>query len=65
MKPTNGMEIKRDASFEPGGYVLPDGIVVTADNVTLDGRGAMLIGSDQSGQGVTISLGGCSGRAHP
>jgi parallel beta-helix repeat protein len=54
MKPMNGMEIKRDASFEPGVYALPDGIVISADNVTLDGRGAVLVGTNQFGQGITI-----------
>jgi parallel beta-helix repeat protein len=55
MKPSDGMEINKDTNFDRGIYLLPGGIAITADNVTLDGRGAVLVGTDQSGQGLTIN----------
>lgn len=48
------MEVSQDTRLEPGVYVLPNGITITADNVTLDGNGATLVGANQSGYGITI-----------
>ncbi len=47
--PEDGMKITRDTTLKPGVYFLPNGIEVGADNITLDGNGALLIGSDFKG----------------
>ena len=42
--------------LEPRVYILPDGITINADNVTLDGRGATIMGTDTtSGAGIKVS----------
>ena len=56
--PTDGMAIKKDTSLEPGVYVLPKGITIDADNVTLDCNGAVLVGKDRDGRGIA-----CIGRS--
>lgn len=52
--PTDGMVISENTVFQSGVYYLPNGIVIGADNVTLDGNGALLIGKQRNGHGVTI-----------
>ncbi len=52
--PANGMQISHDTVFAPGVYYLPDGIQIAASGVHLDGNGALLIGSQQKGRGVSI-----------
>jgi len=54
IRPVDGMEITTDAQFEPGVYVLPKGLTIGADGVTLDGNGAVLVGRNRGGPGVTI-----------
>jgi nitrous oxidase accessory protein NosD len=54
-KPTNNLIISRDTVFRPGTYFLPDGVTVAGDNLTLDGNGACLVGSQRLGSGVKIS----------
>lgn len=52
--PTDGMNITTDTTFTAGVYVLPSGVNIVADNVTLDLGGATLVGSGNgSGAGVT------------
>ncbi len=53
--PTNGMKITTDTKFEPGQYILPDGIQIEGDNITLDGNGAHLIGVQHKGAGISLS----------
>ncbi len=53
--PEDGMKITRDTTLRPGVYFLPNGIEVGADNITLDGNGALLIGDDFKGQGVRVN----------
>lgn len=52
--PTDGMIVDRDTTLAPGTYFLPRGITVAADNVTLDGNGAVLIGNDHQNTGIAI-----------
>lgn len=52
--PTDGMVLRSDARLKPGVYLLPNGLTIDADNVTLDGNGAMVIGRDRGGAGITI-----------
>ena len=52
--PTDGMVIEQDTVFKQGVYYLPNGIVIGADNVTLDGNGALLVGKKRNGPGVTL-----------
>ena len=51
----SGIRINRDTQLEPQAYVLSEGITIDSDNVTLDGRGATIIGSDKTGQGINVS----------
>ncbi len=55
--PTDGMTITQDTVLEPGVYLLPNGIAIGADNITLDCRGATLVGINREGRGIT-----CIGR---
>ena len=52
--PTNGMIVEKSISLEPGVYVLPDGITVARDHITLDGTGAVLVGSGRERRGITV-----------
>ena len=54
VKPTNGMVITEDIRLEPGVYCLPDGLSFGGDDITLDGNGAHLVGSDHQGIGIQI-----------
>ncbi len=51
--PTDGMVIVEDTTFEPGVYVLPNGVSIGASGVTLDMNGANLVGVDFDNYGVT------------
>lgn len=53
--PEDGMVITRDTVLRPGTYVLPHGIAIGADNITLDGNGALLIGDSFRGRGIWCS----------
>lgn len=52
--PTDGMLIEQDIVFDPGVYFLPNGITIAADGLTVDGNGAMIIGSNRAGRGLTM-----------
>ena len=54
LTPTDGIIITRDTVLNPGVYLLPSGITLAADQMTLDGNGAVLIGVGRIGRGVTI-----------
>ena len=54
LHPVNGMVLRESVRFAPGAYVLPDGISVAADAVTIDGNGALLVGRDSAGVGVQL-----------
>jgi parallel beta-helix repeat protein len=54
IKPTDSLIIEQDTRFIPGVYYLPNGIVIDADGVTLDGNGAVLVGKERNGKGVSI-----------
>jgi parallel beta-helix repeat protein len=56
--PQDGMTIVEDTVLQPGVYLLPNGITIDADNVTLDCNGAVLIGTNREGRGIT-----CIGRS--
>lgn len=51
--PTDGMVITADTTLAPGVYHLPRGLEIAADGVTLDGRGALLVGAG-GGRGVSV-----------
>ena len=47
--------IRKDTQLESRLYVLPDGITIDSDNVTLDGNGATILGVDKTtGHGVNV-----------
>lgn len=52
--PGDGMVITHDVRLQPGSYQLPTGLSISASNITLDGQGAVLIGRDRTGRGLTI-----------
>jgi parallel beta-helix repeat protein len=52
--PTDGLVLTHDARLEPGVYVLPQGITLAADNITLDGSGALIVSPAQAGVGVRV-----------
>lgn len=54
VEPTDGMIITQNTAFTPGVYVLPQGITVAADGVTVDGNGALILGHERAGSGVTV-----------
>jgi parallel beta-helix repeat protein len=52
----NGITINKDTKLEPKVYLLPDGITIDSDNVTLDGHGAIIMGMDKAAsQGIKVS----------
>lgn len=52
----NGLMIHKDTKLEPKVYVLPEGVTIDSDNVTLDGHGATIIGTGKAAsQGIRIS----------
>jgi len=52
--PADGMTIERDTTFAPGTYFLPNGLKINADNITLNGNGAVLVGANCEGVGVSL-----------
>lgn len=50
--PTDGMIITADTRLAPGVYVLPRGLTIAADNVTLDGTDVWLISPQHTGVAV-------------
>src|SRR5438105_9198753 len=53
--PVDGMVIREDTTLAAGVHYLPNGIAIEADNVTLDGGGALLIGADRQGVGIRVN----------
>src|SRR5919108_2219600 len=52
----NELTIYQDTQLEPRVYVLPGGITIDSNNVTLDGRGATIVGTDKTAsKGIRIS----------
>jgi parallel beta-helix repeat protein len=52
----DGLTIYQDTKLEPKVYLFPDGITIDSDNVTLDGRGATLMGTHKAAsQGIKAS----------
>jgi parallel beta-helix repeat protein len=47
--------IRADTRLEPGVFVLPEGLIIDADHVTLDGNGATLVGENRQGTGVSVN----------
>jgi nitrous oxidase accessory protein NosD len=48
------MIITENTTLESGVYYLPEGITIAAGGITLDGNGAVLVGSNREGHGVTV-----------
>ena len=49
------MKIAHDTKLLPGVYFLPNGIHIDADDITLDGNGALIIGQNFKGRGVSCN----------
>ncbi len=52
VQPTNAMTITEDTTFASGVYVLPDGIRIASDHVTVRGSGTTIVSGRQTGVGV-------------
>ncbi len=52
--PNDGMVITRDTRLAPGVYVLPKGITLGADDITLDGSDALLVNPGHTGVAIRI-----------
>src|SRR5688572_8992372 len=51
----NELRITTDTQLEPRIYILPDGITIDSDKVTLDGNGATIMGIDKTNsQGIKV-----------
>src|SRR5688500_14785776 len=51
----NGLRITTDTQLEPRIYLLPEGITIDSDNVTVDGNGATIMGIDKTNsQGIKV-----------
>jgi len=53
----NELRINRDTKLEPKVYVLPEGITIDSDNVTLDGQGATIMGTDKTASLIPVWVG--------
>ena len=51
----NELRITKDTQLEPKVYLLPEGITIDSDDITLDGQGATILGTDKTGEGVRVS----------
>jgi parallel beta-helix repeat protein len=51
----SGLTINKDTKLESQVYLLPEGLTIDSDNVTLDGNGAIIMGIDKIGQGINAS----------
>ena len=51
----NGLRIEKNTQLEPRVYLLPEGITIESDNVTLDGQGATIFATDKTGEGLRVS----------
>jgi parallel beta-helix repeat protein len=49
------LKISKDTQLEPKVYLIPEGITIDSDNVTLDGQGATIMGTDKTDQGIRVS----------
>ncbi|MEP6754388.1 MAG: right-handed parallel beta-helix repeat-containing protein [Chthonomonadales bacterium] len=54
LTPVDGVSITRSATLKSGVYFLPQCLKIEADNITIDGNGALLVGSDRTGAGVQV-----------
>jgi len=50
----DGLRINKNTQLEPKVYLIPEGITIDSDNVTLDGQGATIMGTDKTGQGIKV-----------
>jgi parallel beta-helix repeat protein len=48
------MIITENITLEPGVHYVPEGITIATGGITLDGNGAVLVGSSRQGRGVTV-----------
>ena len=52
----DSITINKDTKLEPKVYVLPEGITIASNNVTLDGHGATILGTDKTtSQGIKVN----------
>jgi len=51
----DGLRINKDTQLEPQVYILSEGMTIDSDNVTLDGQGGTIMGTDKTGEGIRVS----------
>ena len=54
VRPTDGMKITESVCFEPGVYLLPNGIQIAADGISIEGTGAHFVGNAKEGHGISF-----------
>jgi parallel beta-helix repeat protein len=52
--PQDSLYITQDTIIRPGVYYIPNGIMIVEDGITLNGNGAVFIGKDRNGHGISI-----------
>lgn len=52
--PTDAMIITESTRFAPGVYVIPSGLVIDSDGVTVEGDGTLLVSAGHEGAAITI-----------
>lgn len=52
--PTDGLVLRENATLAPGVYFLPHGLSIASNGITLDGNGAVLVGSERQGAGIRL-----------
>ncbi len=52
--PTDSLYLTENTLLHPGVYYIPNGLIIAEDGITLDGNGALLIGKDHNGYGVSL-----------
>ncbi|HSV73065.1 MAG TPA: right-handed parallel beta-helix repeat-containing protein [Chthonomonadales bacterium] len=53
--PCDGLVVTESITLAPGVHVAPRGITVAADDVVIDGQGALLLSPDGAGAGITLT----------
>lgn len=53
--PQNGMVITEDTEFIAGVYILPQGVRVGADGVTVSGKGVTILSAAKEGVGISVN----------
>lgn len=59
IEPADGLVIRESVRLKPGVYVVPEGLRIEGDGVALHADGALLVGADRQGVGLTVKGDSC------